>query len=98
MLLYLTFTLLQAAFVLGVGAWITMLLFLAKHPAPADWPRDPFARWSRFMRGDGFADAAQPRRRLIAWGFRLALACMALSILCFFLAGGPGALPPPPPR
>lgn len=86
----------QLGFVLMVAGWVMMLIFLGQHPAPADWPRDPFARWSRFMKGDGFPPEAQPRRKLIANLFKGALALLAIGFIAFFAAGGPDALPPPP--
>lgn len=98
MLLGVTFLGLQIGFLLMVGAWVMMLMFLGQHPPPETWPREPFARWSRFMKGDGFPAEQQPRIKLIAWMFRGALILFAVAMIAFFAAGGPDALPPPPPR
>lgn len=98
MLLGVTFIGIQLGFLLMVGGWVLMLLFLQRYPAPADWPKDPFSRWTRFLKGDGLPAEAQPRRKLIAWMFYGALALFAVGFIAFFAAGGPDALPPPPPR
>lgn len=88
---------LQIGFVLMLGGWVLMLMFLKQRPAPADWPRDPFSRWGRFLKGEGFPPEAQPMVRLISWLLRGALALLVLGFICFFLGGGPDALQVPPP-
>ncbi|WP_395646090.1 hypothetical protein [Terricaulis sp.] len=99
MLLGVTFFGLQLGFGLMVAAWAMMLSFLHKHPMPpAQTPADGFTRWTQFMEGKGFPDEAQPQRKLIAYMFIGALSLFAIAILCFFIAGGPDALPPPSPR
>jgi len=97
MLLGISFMGLQLGFVAMVAGWVMMLIFLGKYPAPADWPRDPFSRWQRFLKGDGFPAEAQPRRKLIAILFYVAMASLAVSFILFFAAGGPDALEVPPP-
>lgn len=99
MLLGFTFFGFQLGFLLMVGAWVMMLVFLQKYPMPAATrPTDAWTRWSQFMRGEGFPAEAQPRRKLIAWMFRAALALFAIGLVAFFAAGGPDALPAPPTR
>lgn len=97
MLLGVTFFGLQLGFLLMLAAWVLMLVFLQKHPAPADWPKDPVSRWSRFLSGAGFPPEAQAQRKLIAWMFFAALALFVAGFIAFFAAGGPDALATIPP-
>ncbi len=96
-MMYVALFSLQIGFVLMVGGWFLMLMFLKQRPAPADWPRDPFSRWARFLKGDGFPPEAQSTVKLISWMLRGALALLLVGFVCFFLGGGPDALQVPPP-
>ena len=95
MLLGFSFIGLQLAFALLVGGWVMMLVFLRQHPAPADWPRDPFTRWQLFLKGEGFPPESQATRKLIKWMFYIGIGAMALALVCFFAGGGPDALEAP---
>jgi hypothetical protein len=92
-----TFFGLQLGFILMVVAWVMMLTFLGRYPLQSA-TRDPFARWAQFMKGEGFPPEAQKQRKLIANMFIAALALFVIGFIAFIAAGGPDALPPPPPR
>jgi len=97
MLLGVTFIGLQLGFVLVLAGWVLMMVLLGRHPI-AFKSREPFSRWSQFMKGEGLPAEAQGQRKVIAWLFRAGLIILAVAFIAFFAAGGPDALEPPPQR